>query len=123
MNITELTQSEKWKKFMGYVYGWGASVVLMGALFKIQHWPGSSIIYLCSILIVTITYSLRFILKEKKTIIDYTKVFWIVFAYLGFYFKIKHWILQDLFLYISIAIFWIGLLYLLYSDYKMESTT
>ncbi|MFA9371046.1 MAG: gliding motility protein GldL [Labilibaculum antarcticum] len=39
MNITELVQSPRWKKFMGYVYGWGASVVLIGALFKIQHYP------------------------------------------------------------------------------------
>lgn len=42
-SITELVQSEKWKKMMAYVYGWGASVVLAGALFKIQHWPGASI--------------------------------------------------------------------------------
>jgi gliding motility-associated protein GldL len=39
MNITELVQSPRWKKFMGYVYGWGASVVLIGALFKIMHYP------------------------------------------------------------------------------------
>ncbi len=39
MNITELVESPRWKRFMGYVYGWGASVVLLGALFKIQHWP------------------------------------------------------------------------------------
>ena len=39
MNITELVQSPRWKKFMGYVYGWGASIVLIGALFKIQHYP------------------------------------------------------------------------------------
>ncbi|RXQ92966.1 gliding motility protein GldL [Ancylomarina salipaludis] len=38
MNITELVESPRWKRFMGYVYGWGASVVLLGALFKIQHW-------------------------------------------------------------------------------------
>ncbi len=42
-SIGELVQSEKWKKMMAYVYGWGASVVLAGALFKIQHWPGASI--------------------------------------------------------------------------------
>ncbi len=42
-SITELVQSEKWKKMMAYVYGWGAAVVLAGALFKIQHWPGASI--------------------------------------------------------------------------------
>lgn len=43
MNITELVQSPRWKKFMGYVYGWGASVVLMGALFKIQHYTGAGV--------------------------------------------------------------------------------
>jgi len=42
-SIGELVQSEKWKKMMAYVYGWGASLVLAGALFKIQHWPGSGI--------------------------------------------------------------------------------
>ncbi len=41
--ITNLVQSEKWKKTMAYVYGWGASAVLAGALFKIQHWPGAGI--------------------------------------------------------------------------------
>ncbi len=33
--------SLKWKKFMGKLYGWGASVVILGALFKIQHYPGA----------------------------------------------------------------------------------
>ena len=41
-SIGELVQSEKWKKMMAYVYGWGASLVLAGALFKIQHWQGAS---------------------------------------------------------------------------------
>lgn len=31
--------SKKWKQFMAKLYGWGASVVIIGALFKIQHWP------------------------------------------------------------------------------------
>lgn len=33
--------SKGWKKFMAKLYGIGASVVIMGALFKIQHWPGA----------------------------------------------------------------------------------
>lgn len=32
---------KKWKNFMAKLYGWGASVVIVGALFKIQHWPGA----------------------------------------------------------------------------------
>lgn len=40
-NITELVQSRGWKLFMAKVYGWGAAVVLVGAMFKIMHWPGA----------------------------------------------------------------------------------
>jgi len=39
MNLTEIVQSSGWKHFMAKLYGWGASVVIIGALFKIQHWP------------------------------------------------------------------------------------
>ncbi len=38
MNIGELFKTKRWKTFMGYVYGWGASIVMIGALFKLQHW-------------------------------------------------------------------------------------
>jgi gliding motility-associated protein GldL len=34
--------SLKWKTFMKYFYGYGAAVVILGALFKIMHWPGAS---------------------------------------------------------------------------------
>src|SRR5690554_2132552 len=35
--------SKGWKKFMAKLYGWGAAVVILGALFKIQHWPGAGL--------------------------------------------------------------------------------
>jgi len=31
--------SKAWKKFMAKLYGIGAAVVIIGAMFKIQHWP------------------------------------------------------------------------------------
>ncbi|MBL7962368.1 MAG: gliding motility protein GldL [Flavobacteriales bacterium] len=31
--------SKKWKNFMAKLYGLGAAIVIVGALFKIQHWP------------------------------------------------------------------------------------
>lgn len=43
MNISEIVQSSRFKNFMKYLYGWGASIVLLGALFKLQHWPGAGI--------------------------------------------------------------------------------
>jgi len=39
MSISEIVQSAGWRKFMSKLYGLGAAVVLMGALFKLQHWP------------------------------------------------------------------------------------
>ena len=30
--------SKQWKNFMAKLYGWGAAIVIIGALFKIQHW-------------------------------------------------------------------------------------
>jgi gliding motility-associated protein GldL len=39
MSLAELVQSSGWKSFMAKLYGLGASVVIIGALFKIQHWP------------------------------------------------------------------------------------
>ncbi len=41
MGITELVQSSGWKNFTAKLYGFGASIVIIGALFKIQHWPGA----------------------------------------------------------------------------------
>ncbi len=43
MTLTELVQSSGWKNFMAKLYGFGASVVIIGAMFKIMHWPGAGI--------------------------------------------------------------------------------
>ena len=43
MKFSELTQTKGWKNFMSKVYGIGASVVLVGSMFKIMHWPGAGI--------------------------------------------------------------------------------
>lgn len=35
--------SKQWKQFMAKLYGFGAAIVIVGALFKIQHWPGAGL--------------------------------------------------------------------------------
>ena len=37
-----MAQSKGYKKFMALAYGLGAAVVILGALFKLMHWPGAS---------------------------------------------------------------------------------
>jgi len=41
-NISEIVQGSGWKNFMKYLYGWGASIVILGAMFKILHLKGAS---------------------------------------------------------------------------------
>lgn len=43
MGIKSLVESNGYKQFMSKLYGIGASVVILGALFKIQHYPGAGL--------------------------------------------------------------------------------
>src|SRR5690606_30306650 len=42
MSSNSIFESKKFKKIIAYVYGWGAAIVIIGALFKIMHWPGAN---------------------------------------------------------------------------------
>lgn len=41
MGFFSFVKTRKYKKVMSFVYGWGATVVLVGALFKINHYTGA----------------------------------------------------------------------------------
>ena len=41
--IEQVTEAKWYKLMMPKLYGWGAAVVILGALFKIEHYPGASI--------------------------------------------------------------------------------
>lgn len=58
MTLTEFVTSPAYKKFMGYVYGFGAAVAIMGALFKILHLPGASIMLICGLGVEAIIFAL-----------------------------------------------------------------
>ncbi len=55
-SITEIVESKGYKNFMRFVYGWGASVVLIGALFKIQHFPGASFMLTAGLIIEALIF-------------------------------------------------------------------
>jgi gliding motility-associated protein GldL len=44
INLPDVVQSSGWKNFMAKLYGWGASVVIIGAMFKINHWKGGTFV-------------------------------------------------------------------------------
>lgn len=58
MSLGELTQTHGYKVFMGYVYGWGATVVMVGALFKIQHYPGASVMLIVGLMTEAVIFFL-----------------------------------------------------------------
>jgi gliding motility-associated protein GldL len=42
MNIGDFLHNRKWRTIQNYTYSFGASVVLIGALAKLEHWPAAS---------------------------------------------------------------------------------
>ena len=46
------------KKAMGFLYGMGAAVVIVGALFKIQHWPGAGPMLIVGLLTEALIFAL-----------------------------------------------------------------
>jgi len=42
MGLGNITEAKWYKTMMPKLYGWGAAVVILGALFKIEHLPGAS---------------------------------------------------------------------------------
>lgn len=49
MSLNSLVRTRGYKLFMAKVYGWGASIVMIGALFKIQHMPGAGLMLICGL--------------------------------------------------------------------------
>ncbi len=43
MGLFALVRTRQYRNFMAKLYGWGASVVIIGALFKINHYMGADI--------------------------------------------------------------------------------
>ncbi len=56
MGITNIVQSSGWKNFTAKLYGFGAAIVIIGALFKIMHWPGAGIALTAGLLIEAVIF-------------------------------------------------------------------
>ena len=48
-SLERVTEAKWYKVMMPKLYGWGAAVVILGALFKIEHYPGASIMLACGL--------------------------------------------------------------------------
>jgi len=59
---------------MGYVYGWGASMVLIGALFKLQHWNHSGIMLTIGLMTEALIFFLS-VFEPPMEQPDWTRVY------------------------------------------------
>ncbi len=74
MGALDFTQKYWWKNFIHKLYSWGASVVLVGALFKITHWPGATIMLTVGLLTEAVIFFFSGIEPPHEEI-DWTLVY------------------------------------------------
>lgn len=51
-------ESKKFKTIMKYVYGYGGALVIVGAMFKIQHWPGAGFMLIAGLGVEAVIFML-----------------------------------------------------------------
>ncbi|MBP5455644.1 MAG: gliding motility protein GldL [Paludibacteraceae bacterium] len=66
MGLSDFLASPKGKKISGVAYGFGASIVIIGALFKIQHYPGAGVMLMVGMGIEAILFALSAVEKPHK---------------------------------------------------------
>ena len=55
------------QKYVGIFYSLGASVVIIGALFKILHWPGASQVLMVGMITEALLFAIGIFEKPHKT--------------------------------------------------------
>jgi len=72
--MADFMQKFWWKNLMHKVQSWGASVVLVGALFKITHWPGATLMLTVGLLTEAFIFFLAGVEPPHEEI-DWTLVY------------------------------------------------
>ena len=70
----KIFQTKAYQVIMGYVYGWGAAAVIIGALFKIMHFPGAGLILTVGMLVEAVIFFLS-AFEPAPEHNDWTRVF------------------------------------------------
>ncbi len=67
MTIGDWMETPKGARIVGYAFGFGAAVVIVGALFKIQHWPGASALLTAGMGTEAVLFAITAFGKPHKT--------------------------------------------------------
>lgn len=96
--------------------------VITGTMIKIMHWKFADIILLASLVSIAITYLIRFILKKKKSILDFLKVFWVTVAFISSALFLIHFISKEM-LYLGNVFLWVAIIYQLVLSIRQKMVT
>ena len=66
MGFRELQETKGYQQFTALAYGLGASVVIIGALFKIMYWPGAGVVLTVGMLVEAFLFALSAFDKPHK---------------------------------------------------------
>ena len=69
-----MAQSKSTKKMFNMAYGIGAAIVIVGALFKIQHWPYGSLVLTIGMIVEAIVFFISAFDAVEEDL-DWTKVY------------------------------------------------
>jgi hypothetical protein len=83
----------------------GISILLIGVLFKIMHWPGANEALIVAFALIFISYALHFIKKPTKALNDWGKLVFLATYIVGVLFEFMHLPFGDLFSIASLFIF------------------
>lgn len=72
--IDRLVRTKAYKNFMAKLYGWGATVVIIGALFKINHWPGGTLMLILGMGVEAVIFFLS-AFEPLHVEFDWTRVY------------------------------------------------
>jgi uncharacterized membrane protein len=67
------------------------SIFIIGALFKLMHWPYGGILILFGLTAIMVIYTIYFIMKRQKKLLDWIKVFAVLIKTVASMFWISHW--------------------------------
>lgn len=71
------------------------TIVIFGAMFKIMHWPGATILLMIGLIGIPIVYIFRFINKPAKAPLDVLKLLWVVISYTTTLAVVMHWLPRE----------------------------
>ena len=84
-------------------------VILLGTLFKIQHWPWADVLLIVGVTAVVSIYIPRYLAKQERRFMDHVKLLLVLSWSTGYLFSIMHWPYASVFTYIAapLLLIWI----------------